>query len=86
MAANDEQARKNYDYFMAHLSELYSKYKGKFLVLKDEQVVSAHDSLEQAYAAAIASYKPGEFSIQECKSDRRESYVQVFHSACVRFA
>lgn len=76
---------KNYEYFMEHLKELYAQYKGKFLVLKEQAVVDAYDDLSTAYREATEKYGRGNFSIQECKSDRPEGYVEVFSSACVGF-
>ncbi len=70
---------------MKNLETLYAKYKDKFLVLKDENVESAHDDLASAYKHAISKFKPGEFSIQECKSNKREGYIEVFNSSCVWF-
>lgn len=76
---------KNYNYFMSHLKELYAKYPGKFLVLKECEVVDAFDDLATAYKNAVDKYGQGNFSIQECKSDRPEGYVEVFSSSCVSF-
>jgi hypothetical protein len=76
---------KNYEYFMEHLKELYAQYKDKFVVLKDRAVVGAYEDLATAYREASEKYGQGNFSIQECKSDRPEGYVEVFNSACVGF-
>lgn len=82
----DNEIDKNYDYFMNNLETLYAKYRGKFLVLKNAAVVAAYDDLETAYREAVSKYRPGEFSIQESKSDRREGYIENFHNSNVRFA
>lgn len=73
-----------YSYFMDHLDEIFEKYKGQFVVIKDDSVVGAYPSEAEAYSASVKKYALGEFLIQECKSADRESYTQTFRSR-VRF-
>ena len=73
-----------YSYFMDHLDEIFAKYKGKFVVIKDDSVVGAYSSESEAYSDAVKKFNLGEFLIQECKSADKESYTQTFRSR-VRF-
>lgn len=75
-----EQLKKNYEFFMENLKELSEKYKGKFLLLKDEAVVEAFASEIEAYKAGVERFGLGTFIIQECKSNDKSSYIQTFRS------
>ncbi len=57
--------KKDYEWYEAHLEELYSQYAGKQLVISDEKVVGAYDTFEEALAEALKSLEAGTFIIQE---------------------
>lgn len=62
-------ADKNYDFFIANFEELYSSYKDKFVVIKNEQVMSVYDSFEKAFSETIKTEEIGSFLIQHCTKD-----------------
>jgi len=57
---------KELDYFIAHQDELLQRYGGQILVLRGEEVVSAHPDVLEAYLDAKKKYGPGTFMIQPC--------------------
>jgi hypothetical protein len=73
---------KEFQYYLDHQAELVEKYNGKFLVIKDEQVIGVYDTDEEAYFQTIQKHEPGTFLIQFCESGD-SSYTQSFHSRVV---
>ena len=78
--------RKDFDFFMGNLQSLYSKFGGRVLVIKDAVVVADFDDMATAYSFACEKFGLGHFSIYECKSPDRESYVVRYASNNVAFA
>ena len=70
---------KEFQYYKDHQEELVRLYKGKFLVIREEAVVSVHDEQLEAYLDAKNKYPAGTFLIQHCMPGE-ESYTQTFHS------
>lgn len=58
---------KNLDHFERELSKLLADiaYKGKFVVICDEQVKGAYDSFDAALNFAVSNFPLNEFLIQE---------------------
>jgi hypothetical protein len=50
---------KQLEYYTTHQNELVKKYRGKFIIIKDEQVKGAFDSQEEAYANAREAFELG---------------------------
>jgi hypothetical protein len=77
---------KEFTYYKNHQDELVSKYKGKFILIKDEVVFGPFDTELHAYSNAIKELKfdKGSFLIQQCLPGEA-SYTQTFHSR-VKFA
>jgi len=69
-------------YYIDHQAELVAQYDGKFLVIKNLQVVGVYENLEGAYFDSIKKFEPGTFLIQEC-SPGNGGYTQTFHSRAV---
>lgn len=76
--------RDEFQYFLAHQDELVQKYRGKVLVIKNQQVIGVYDSDADAYYAAKAEHELGTFLIQRCDPGP-EAYTQSFN-ARVKFA
>lgn len=71
--------QKQLEYFKSHQDELVEKYKGKFLVIKDQEVKGVYDTEIEAYTNAKKKFGLGNFLIQQCLPGQ-ESYTQTFHS------
>ena len=68
-----------FNYYLAHQSELVERFDGKFVVIKNEVVLGSYDTLGDAYFETIKTETPGTFLIQEV-SQGIEKYTQTFHS------
>lgn len=71
--------KREFDYYVAHQSELVKKYAGRFIVIIGEEVVGDYDSIVEAVVDCDKRFKPGTFMIQECLPGE-ENYTQTFHS------
>ena len=71
--------KKNLDWYIANQKELASKYNGMILLIVDQQIAGAFKSMDEAYATAIAKYKPGSFTLQPCSPDL-DSYTLTLYS------
>lgn len=71
--------RKEFNYYLAHQDELVKKYNGKFLVIKNENVIGVYDTDETALLTSQKDNELGTFLIQKC-TPGKEAYTQVFHS------
>lgn len=70
---------KEFDFYLDHQDELVSKYNGKFVVIKDDQVLGAYDNEMEAIEKTSEEHKFGTFFVQKCEPGT-ESYTQTFHS------
>lgn len=75
--------KKEFDYYLAHQAELVEKYNGKFVVIKDGQVIGAYEKELTAIAEAQKlGHKAGTFLVQ-LVSPGDAAYKQTFHSRVV---
>ena len=70
---------KELQFFIANQDRLVREYSGKTLVLRGEEVVSAHKDALEAYVDAIKKYEPGTFMIQPC-IDGADAYTVTITS------
>ena len=66
-------------YFITHQQELVSKYDGKALVIRGNEVVGVFDTPLEAYLEAQKHYEPGTFMIQPC-APGPEAYTVTIHA------
>ena len=69
-------------YYVEHQSELVSKYRGKYLVIRDQSVIAIFDSEIDAVIETSKKYDLGTFLVQKCEPGK-ENYTAVFHSRMV---
>lgn len=75
--------KKEFDYYLAHQAEMVEKYNGKFVVIKDGNVLGAYDNELTAIAESQkAGHKAGTFLVQFV-SPGDTAYKQTFHSRVV---
>lgn len=73
----------NFKYFLEHQSELYSVYPNKYLVIMNEDVVYAGDSVSDALNYTLNNkLVPGTFLIQQCE-EGEDAYTQTFFSRAI---
>ena len=70
---------KEFEYYTAYQKELVEKYEGKFVVIKNQQVIGSYDSEIEAYEEAQKVNTLGTFLIQHVEPGA-ESYTQTFYS------
>lgn len=68
-----------FKYYVVHQKELLDKYAGKFIVIKEENVIGAYVSQMEAYNETLKTEKLGTFLIQHCIPGT-QSYTHTFHS------
>ena len=71
--------KKNLDWYIANQQELAAKYTGKILLIVDQKLVRAFDSMDEAYAAALKDYALGTFTLQPCSADP-DSYTLTLYN------
>ena len=74
-----EQLKKEFEYYLAHQSELVEKYNGKFIVIKDCQIIGAYDSELEAIQKTSEQHELGTFLVQRCEPGDA-SYTQSYPS------
>ncbi len=73
---------KEFKFYLDNQVSILAKYGGKFVVIVDDEVVGAFDSMADAYFDSIKKYEPGTFLIQEC-TEGEEAYTQSFTSRVI---
>jgi len=74
-----ERLEKEFRYYLEHQDELVKKYNGKFIVIKNREVIGAFDSELEAIDKTAEKHELGTFLVQKCEPGR-ESYTQTYHS------
>ena len=70
---------KEFDFFVNNQKILVEKYKGKYIVIKNEKVLGAYDSLAEAVEKTSRREELGTFLVQKCEPSRK-AYIQTYHS------
>jgi hypothetical protein len=73
---------KEFKYYLKNQSQLVEKYNGKYIVIKNNQVIGAYNSHKEAFSETIKSHKLGTFLIQLC-TPGSEAYTQKFYSRVI---
>ena len=69
-----------FEYYKANQEDLVQKYRGKFIVIKDKQVLGAYDDqLVAVTETEKAGYELGTFLVQKVEPGTG-AYTQTFHS------
>ena len=77
-----EKLEGEFKYYLEHQDELVEKYNGKFIVIKDCEVIGVFDSELEAVEKTAEKYELGTFLVQKCEPGT-ESYTQTYHSRVV---
>ena len=78
------QLEKEFKYYLEHQDELVKMHNGKFIVIKDCQVIGSYASETEAIAETLTKHDLGTFLLQKCEPGNA-SYTQTFHSRATFF-
>ncbi len=70
---------KEFKYYLEHQDDLVEKHNGKFIVIKNLEVIGVFDDVAQAVEETSKNHEMGTFLVQKCSSGK-EDYTQTFHS------
>lgn len=73
---------KEYQYYLNNEKELVKKHYGRYLVIKNDQVIGNYENEKDAYDRSITDHKLGTFLIQRAVPEN-ERPVQTFHSRVI---
>lgn len=79
MGKEDSSLRKEFDFYLKNQSDLAKKYNGKYIVVKNCEVIGVFDSEIDAVEKTSENHKLGTFLVQKCEPGK-ESYTQTYHS------
>lgn len=74
--------QKEFQFYLDHQDEMVAKYDGKYIVIKDGEVLGAYDDELAAIMETQKSHKLGTFLVQ-LVSRGPGGYTQTFHSRAV---
>jgi hypothetical protein len=73
---------KEFNFYLANQAELVKKYNGKYIVIKNQEVIGIYESEVEAVEKTSADHELGTFLVQKCEPGI-ESYTQTYHSRVV---
>jgi hypothetical protein len=73
---------KEFDYYVKNQAKLAKKYNGKYIVIKNQEVIGVFESEIEAVEKTSANHELGTFLVQKCEPGK-ESYTQTYHSRVV---
>jgi hypothetical protein len=76
---NSDFVKKNYAWFEKNLPELVKSYEDKYVVIKEEKLLSAYETFDEAFNETVKTEDLGTFIIQFCSLDKGKT-IQTFHS------
>lgn len=68
-----------FDYYLKHQSELVAKYDGKFIVVRNDEVIGVFEDELTAVRETAKTHAVGTFLVQRV-SGGDSAYTQTFHS------
>jgi hypothetical protein len=74
-----EPLEREFQYYLQNQDELVNKYNGKFIVIKDSQVIGAFDEELEAIEKTSEKHELGTFLVQKCEPGSG-GYTQTYHS------
>lgn len=68
-----------FKFYLENQSELVKKYNGKYIVIKNIEIIGVFDSEIDAVEKTSEHHELGTFLVQKCEPGK-ESYTQTYHS------
>lgn len=70
---------REFNFYLEHQDELVEKYNGKFIVVKNDEVLGAYNSMLEALQTTTKTHEMGTFLVQKC-SPGSDDYTATYHS------
>jgi len=74
-----EQLKNEFTYYQSNKDEFVKQYKGKFIVIKNHEVIGVYKSEFEAITETAKTNPLGTFLVQKCEPDA-DSELRVYHS------
>jgi hypothetical protein len=74
-----QKLEQEFKYYLEHQEELVNQYNGKFIVIKNMEVIGVYDSELEAVQKTAEKHELGTFLVQKCEPGS-DSYRQMYHS------
>lgn len=74
--------QKDFEFYVAHQAEMVEKYDGKYIAIKDGEVLGVYDDELAAVTETEKTHELGTFLVQRV-SEGDDEYSQTFHSRAV---
>jgi len=74
-----EQLKDEFKYYLDNQEELTKLYNGKFIVIKNRQVIGVYESELEAITETAKQHELGNFLVQKCEPGT-SNYTQMYHS------
>ena len=71
--------KKDFDFFVSNYKKFFEEYGHKFLAIKNNAILGAYDSVQDAISDLSPKYEIGTYIIQECTNDD-SSYTTMMMS------
>lgn len=84
-ASVPDPLKRNLEWYIENQQALSSQYNGKTLLIVDQKLIGAFDSMGEAYTQALKSYEPGTFTLQPCSPDL-DSYTLTLYNPAYAIA
>lgn len=78
----DVNLKEQFEYYLKNQNELVKKYNGKYIVIKNQEIIGVFESEIEAVEKTSANHELGTFLVQKCEPGK-ESYTQTYHSRVV---
>ena len=73
---------KEFEFYLKNQGEFARKYNGKYIVIKNQEVIGVFESEIEAVEKTSANHELGTFLVQKCEPGK-DSYTQTYHSRVV---
>lgn len=73
---------KEFEHYKKHQAELVEKYNGKYIVIKNDEVLGAYNSELEAIKETSKQHEMGTFLVQKCELGD-ENTSQTYHSRVI---
>ena len=79
VAMAESTLKSEFQYYLDHQDEMVEKYNGKYIVIKNGQVIGVYDDQFAAVSETQKHHKLGTFLVQKVTAGK-SAYTQTFHS------